>query len=45
MANGDGSLFGPGNPGALFKRPTNVYNFHDTAMTSVAFRAEQVTKP
>jgi hypothetical protein len=38
-------FFGPGNPGALFKRPANVYNFHDTVMASVVFRAEQVTKP
>ncbi len=38
-------FFGPGNPGALFKRPANVYNFHDTVMASVAFRSEQVTKP
>jgi hypothetical protein len=38
-------FFGPGNPGALFKRPANVYNFHDTVMASVAFCSEQVTKP
>jgi hypothetical protein len=38
-------FFGPGNPGALFKRPANIYNFHDTIMASVAFHAEQVTKP
>jgi hypothetical protein len=38
-------FFGPGNPGVLFKRPTNVYTFHDTMMASVEFRAEQVTKP
>jgi hypothetical protein len=38
-------FFGPGNPRALFKRPANIYNFHDTVMASVVFRAEQVTKP
>jgi hypothetical protein len=38
-------FFGPGNPGALFKCPTNIYIFHDMLMTLVAFHAEQVTKP
>lgn len=31
-------------PRPLFKRPTNVYNFHDTVMALVVFHAEQVTK-
>jgi hypothetical protein len=38
-------FFGLENPGALFKRPAHVYNFHDTVMASVAFCANQVTKP
>jgi hypothetical protein len=38
-------FFGPGNPGALFKRPANVFNFHDTVMALVVFRAKQVMKP
>jgi hypothetical protein len=38
-------FFGPGNPGALFKHPANVYNFHDTVMASLVFHSKQVTKP
>ncbi len=38
-------FFGSDNPGALFKRPAKVYNFHDIIMALVAFRAVQVTKP
>ncbi len=38
-------FFGLSNPGALFKCPANVYTFHETVMSSVAFRAKQVTKP
>jgi hypothetical protein len=37
-------FFCSGNPGVLFKRPANIYNFHDTIMALVVFCAEQVTK-
>jgi len=38
-------FFGAGKPGALFKRPANVYTFHDTIMASTEFRARQATGP
>jgi len=38
-------FFGAGKPGALFKRPTNVYTFHDTVLASTEFRAKQATGP
>jgi hypothetical protein len=38
-------IFGAGKPGALFKRPANVYTFHDTVMVSTEFRAKQATGP
>jgi hypothetical protein len=38
-------FFGAGKPGALFKRPTNVYTFHDTVMASTECRARQATAP
>ncbi len=39
-----GHFFGLGNPGALFMRPANIYNFQDTLMGSAAFHAEEVIK-
>ena len=38
-------IFGAGKPGALFKRPANVYTFHDTVLASTEFRAKQATGP
>jgi hypothetical protein len=38
-------FFGPGNPGALFKRPATVYNYYVTVLAAAAFRTNQVTKP
>jgi hypothetical protein len=38
-------FFGAGKPGALFKRPANVYTLHDIVMASTEFRARQATGP